>query len=159
MDKHHQGDPFEIFFHEHRQVLDRLRELETAVTSIVENGFSAQAFSRIADVIRFFNTDFRKHDQREEKMLFPMIETYAKGSTAPFRAEHRQLWSAFDRLQKSVMDVETSKVHGSTIRELVDASRLIIDLLRTHVSRENDELFPLAKKVLPAETYPQFRKI
>jgi hemerythrin-like domain-containing protein len=153
MENHSTNDPFEILHTEHREVLGRLQELEEAVTSIVGKGFSAAAFSRIAGVIRFFSTEFKNHDRSEEKVLFPLIEAHIEGVTATYRAEHRQLWSAFDRLQKSVQDVEMSKVHGSTIREIVDASRTIIDLLRAHVARENGELFPLAKKVLSKEEF------
>lgn len=146
-------DPFDILQKEHEEVLSRLQELEDAVTSITGKGFTGESFSHIARVIRYFGTDFKKHDRGEEKVLFPLIEAHVAGSTAPYRSEHRQLWSAFDRLQRSVQDVEMSKVHGSTIREIVEASRAIIDLLRGHVAKEDGELFPLAKKVFSEEDY------
>ncbi len=152
-------DPFDILENEHDEVLARLQELEDAVTSITCKGFSGESFAHIAKVIRFFNTDFRKHDRGEEKVLFPLIEARLAGSTASYRSEHRQLWSAFDRLQRSVQDVEMSKVHGSTIREIIDASKVIIDLLRSHVAREDDELFPLAKKVFLQEDYTRLQII
>lgn len=159
MENHLKTDPFEVLHAEHREVLLKLQELEDAVTSIVGKGFSAEAFSRIAGVIRFFGTEFKKHDRIEEQVLFPLIEAHIQGSTSMYRVEHRQLWSAFDRLQKSVQDVEMSKVHGSTIREIVDASRAIIELLRIHVAKENGELFPLAKKVLSEEEFSKLTAI
>jgi len=159
MENHTFADPFEILDNEHREVLAKLSELEDAVGSIVGKGFTGESFARIASVIRFFSVEFKNHDRNEEKVLFPLIEAHIAGSTAPYRSEHRQLWSAFDRLQRSVQAVEMSKVHGSTIREIVEAAKEIIEQLRGHVARENSVLFPLAKKVLTKEDVVQLQKI
>ncbi len=145
------NSPLQKLREDHAVALSWLQKLDAAVSSIVSEGFSVSSFTQIAEIITYINTDFRKHDEREEKILFPVVESYRPGMTGIYRSEHRQLWSAFRRLEKSVHDVEMSKVHGSSIRELLDASRAIVILLRQHIQRENTELLPFAESTISGE--------
>ncbi len=143
--------PLDKLHEDHAIALSWLQRLDGAIASIVNEGFSASSFAEIAQIIRYINTDFRKHDEREEKYLFPVIEAHSAGMTGGYRAEHRQLWSAFRRLEQSVRDVEMSKIHGSSLRELIDASRAIVMLLRQHIQRENTQLLPFAENNMTSE--------
>ncbi len=145
------SSPLHKLHEDHAVALTWLQRLDAAISSIVNEGFSASSFTEIAEIIKYINTDFRRHDEREEKFLFPVIESHSTGMTGSYRAEHRQLWSAFRRLEQSVRDVEMSKIHGSSLRELIDASRAIVMLLRQHIQRENTELLPFAERAMTSE--------
>jgi hemerythrin-like domain-containing protein len=146
-------DPIEALMHEHELGLHQLGLMADAAKSIQVNGFSAGAFQTIADAIRFIGTEIRRHNEKEERLLFPLIDRHVSGPPSAMRQEHRELWRAFNELLKSVRDVEDGRIHGSSIRELVQMVNFIVEHLRDHIDKENTVLFPMAKQVLTEEEY------
>jgi hemerythrin-like domain-containing protein len=148
-------DPIGALQREHEAGLQRLTRLENAAEAIRTTGFSAEAFEEIADVIRWFNTDVRRHTEQEEHCLFPMMELHVAGLPEVLRSEHRELRSASGLLLQTVNEVEEGRIRGSSIQEVVQISKLIVELMRNHIAKENNLLFPLAKEVLTPVEYGQ----
>ena len=151
-------DPIEILMKEHEDGLKRLSELGGAAEYINANGFSFAAYSEITGAIRFINSEIRKHNEKEEKFLFPLMDRHADRQTIVMRNEHRELWKLFNRLLESVEDVEEGRIHPTTIRELVQSSKSLVELLTEHIRKENDLLFPMAKRMLTETEYEQLRQ-
>lgn len=150
-------DPFLLLIEEHDQSNRLLGGMENAVESIRLNGFSAEAFNQIADAVRFIDASIRLHHEREEEYLFPLLERHHPGSTDLIRKEHRSLWSALRHLLKIVQDIEEGRLHGTSIRELLQTSRFLIDLVTSHTRRENHVLFPMARKSLTTTEWNELR--
>lgn len=146
-------DPIGLLRIEHEEGLKHLERLGNAADSIKSNGFSVEAFEEIVDAVRWMNTDVRRHTDREEKYLFPLIERHSSNLPELMRGEHRELGTAFTQLLDIVREIEEGKVRGSSIYEVVQISYLIVDLMRIHINRENQFLFPLAKKILSVSEY------
>jgi hemerythrin-like domain-containing protein len=151
------SDPFSVLMQEHHSAVKQLSQLEQAVNSINAEGFTRQAFESIAEAIRFFEDEFRKHDRKEEQFLFPLLEKHEPGITREYRNEHRELWSAFHHLLSCVNDVEDGRLRGSSRQELVETATRIVQLLRTHIVNENTVLFVKAKKLFSEEEYKEFQ--
>ncbi len=147
--QHH--DPLAILMEEHHHAIKQLLKLEKAVGSMNDSGFNRDAFEVLAETIRFFERDFRKHDQKEEQLLFPMLEKHQPGITIAYRSEHRELWGEFNHLLSCVHDVEDGRLRGSSRVELVESAKRLIDLLRTHIINENTFLFSQTKNLLTPE--------
>lgn len=154
-----QRDPIEILRKEHVEGLKHLALLENATESLRHNGFSAEAFEQIAESIRWMNTDVRRHTEREEKYLLPLLDRHVIGLPDIVRNEHRELRSAVGQLLNSVQEVEEGKIRGSTILEIVQIATLIVELMRKHIATENNLLFPMTKEVLTAREYDDLKQL
>lgn len=152
------GDPIAVLRKEHVDSLDQLAKLENASDSIRFSGFSAEAFHSVAEAIRYIELEFRKHDEKEEQHLFPIIEKHRPGETRIYVEEHRELWRAFRELKTLVQNVEDGRIHGSSIIDLIQTAQFIVDHLRTHIEREEEVLFPLVKQLFTNEDYKRLTK-
>jgi hemerythrin-like domain-containing protein len=148
-------DPVTILEEEHKEGLLHLTRLENAADSIHANGFSAEAFEEIIDAVRWMNVDVRAHINREEQYLFPVIERYGTDLPELLRHEHRELRTSFSQFFEIVREIEQGRMRGSSIHEVVQISLHIVNIMRSHILRENLELFPLAKRLLTTEELTQ----
>ena len=151
-------DPIECLLREHDEGMKHLAILENAADYIKTHGFSVEAFNQIGESIRFIDAEIRRHNEKEEQYLFPLLERHLNGPSKVMRNEHRLLWGEFNRLQTCVHDIEEGRVRGSSITELIQLSKTIVDLLRNHIEKENKVLFPMAKQVLTDGEYETLRE-
>ena len=105
-------DPIEILMKEHEEALKQLALMKSASLSIQQNGFSVEAFEQIAFAINFIDSDIRHHNEREEKILFPLIGKYVIESTMVMIHEHRELWKKFSELSLLVKNVKEGKIQN-----------------------------------------------
>jgi hemerythrin-like domain-containing protein len=146
-------DPLELLVQEHEEGLKFIRRLREAAEDIRTRGFSTPAFERVGEAIRFFDTEMRRHNEKEEEFLLPLLGHYIPGAPLQMRREHRAIWAAFEELRGYVHDIEEGRLRGSAIMDLVECANLIVEMLGEHIARENDELFPAAKRLLNVEEY------
>lgn len=126
---------------DHVQVLAQLADVEHRALAAEDPSAPLSAFSS------FLASEVLHHFTLEEDALFPLLGhhlSYEMGPLAVMLAEHAE----FRRLQEALTDAlrtgdrNTQRVHA----------RAIIDLLRDHIAKEDDVLFPLAEEMLaPAE--------
>lgn len=64
------------------------------------------------------------------------------------KGEHRDLWDAFSDLLAAVREVEEGRLHGTSIRNVVSIAEMIVDLMRTHIRREDTILYPAIRQLL-----------
>lgn len=140
--------PIDLLLEDHARGLDQLSMLEQAAESIRANGFSPEAFEQIAATIRWMNTEVRKHTEIEERHLFPLVESHMKAVADQVRGEHRDLWDAFSDLLTAVKEVEEGRLHGTSIRNVVMITGMIVELMRAHIRRENTIMFPAVRELL-----------
>jgi len=150
-------DPIETFRKENEEALEIISQLGSAAEFISENGFSFDAFEQIVNVVEFIDDKVRKHTEKEEKILFPLMERHINGRTQSMRIEHKELWRAFATLKDCVKDVEDLRIHAMTVRDLVASSRTIVEYLVKHIQKENGVYFPEAKEILTQIEYEQLR--
>ncbi len=142
----------EILMEEHRVIERVLAALEKAATRL----------SRGEDVyLRFFSgTSYllngfadRYHHKKEECVLLPALVENGlsadNGPVATMIAEHEEA----RRLAQRLMQVTERYLSGDvSAREQVIFSALgYVSLLRRHMYKEDNGLFPLVEKVIPAE--------
>jgi hemerythrin-like domain-containing protein len=135
------GDPLARFEREHEEALAALRRLEQAALALRAPGDPAPHFAVARETHAFLAGPVKAHNQNEERALFPELGPDAP--TAPFIAEHLSLW----RLER---DLEQA-LRVSDAARAADTALELIDLLRAHIARENDALFPMARALLGDE--------
>ena len=145
-------DPIEILMAEHEAGLSQLAELDKAILFIEANGFDDESISKIKIAISFINDEIRFHNEKEEIHLFPLLAKHVTGPTMVMEHEHRELWDAFTKLK--ILMEQNDKIYFELNKEnIVNTSKFIIELLSSHIYKENNILFPMAKNSLTKEEY------
>ena len=130
------------FSMEHEQALAALDRLQRAATAL-DHGDPAEPHLRtVREVCETMCTTVWEHNDNEERALFPLLGEDA--SCEPFRQEHQVLRELEHRLH-TALDGPTPE------RDIPPVAHALVDLLRAHIQREDEVLFPLARELLGAE--------
>ncbi len=139
-------DPIEVLLAEHRTILQVLDEVERECRRVEAQAVLREAFW--LDLLRFADEfDTRLHHEKEERILFPALEqrglSPTSGPTAVLRDEHLRIhhWQA--RIAEAITRREKSRLAAATAH--------YVDVVRSHVLKENQILFPLARRLIPAD--------
>lgn len=146
----------EILMEEHRVIERVLTALERASSRL----------SKGEDVyLRFFTgtTVFIKnfadgcHHQKEEGILFPaMVENGLSKQTGPLAVmlvEHEEGRRLTQKMRQAIEHLQTRDDAGRN--ELVQNAMGYVKLLRQHIYKEDNILFPMADKVIPTAQQQQ----
>lgn len=134
----------QILSDEHRTVLEQLDRLEAAL-----GGASGEVdIAAVEGVLRFFQTGLPIHRRKEEEILFPLLGDrigHEEGPVACMLHEHEIERGLVDQLCDAVERAKRGAATGGQARA---AGHAILDLLRNHIAKEDNILFPLAEQVL-----------
>jgi hemerythrin-like domain-containing protein len=122
---------------DHLGVLQRLAEVETAI---------GRAASDFSDFAGFLESEVMQHFALEEQALFPLLARHLgvdDGPLAVMNSEH----ATFRRLLGDLRDGVRAG-DGAAQRR---AGGEIVSLLRAHIAKEDNVLFPMAARVLSPE--------
>ncbi len=132
-------DPITRFEEEHRHALRVLDELESAVVEVERGESLTLNLVRIREAHRFISSAVRQHNENEERALFRLLGEEAP--TGVFVEEHAELRELEQQLADALESPEPAAGVGPPAHALVG-------LLRAHIEREDQVLFPLARTLL-----------
>jgi hemerythrin-like domain-containing protein len=136
------GDPLRRLEAEHRDALAALLRLELAALALEHGAPPEPHLDTVREVLAILTTAVRAHNDSEEAALFPLLADQAP--SAVFVDEHRELRALEQRLAR--------ELDGPRDRQALAATALaIVELLRAHIAREDEVLFPMARALLGAE--------
>lgn len=141
--------PTETLSAEHRIIERVLGALDRMAHDAFDRGHVdvAAAKSAVAFLREFADT---RHHGKEEARLFPAMEDAGlpqhQGPTAVMRYEHELGRAEVGRMAGSVRDFEEGK--GGAADAFAFAARTFTDLLREHIAKEDQVLFPMADRTL-----------
>ncbi len=145
--------PTEILSHEHRVIEWVLGCLDAMAERCERDGrLDGESARQSIDFLRAFAD--RCHHAKEENELFPLLESRGfsadAGPTAVMRAEHTQGRSLIAAMEQAIPAAAAADVAGR--RAWVEAARRYSILLRDHIQKEDECLFPMADQTLrPSE--------
>jgi hemerythrin-like domain-containing protein len=132
------GDPLVRFQAEHQEALMVLGRLEGAALALRRANDAAANLAPVLEAHAFLSTAVRAHNDNEERALFPLLGDDAP--TAVFIDEHREL---------RALEAELARVaRAGDVRRTADVALEMVALLRAHIAREDDVLFPMARERL-----------
>jgi len=150
----------EILVHEHHLILETLHALESLATR-VDAGEKAdrQDVLRFADFFRSF-ADACHHGKEEDILFAALIDVGFPRGSGPIGImlqEHEQGRRHVRRIR------ELAQRPGEWTAEedeaFVGAARGFVDLLRDHIAKEDDILYPMAEAHLPAAELDRIREL
>lgn len=145
----------EIFYEDHEHALSQLNGLEKQLQFIQQGGEVEKAKIHLISFSRFLEIALDIHFVQEEEALFPFLvqKMGPNGPVAVMEHEHEDLRAAQMKLKEELSKDEINKEivlhHGS----------LILNVLRDHIMKENQVLFPLSQQVLSEEDWEKAEKI
>jgi hemerythrin-like domain-containing protein len=135
-------DPFAVLLTEHEHALAALARLESAAEGLEADPACEPDRRAVRAVLDLLQGPVRDHNEKEERALVPLL-----GEDAPvaiFEEEHRALWTLEQELGCLLAGP------GDDPR-VVPVAREIVHHLRSHIQRENEVLFPMARALLGPE--------
>lgn len=137
----------DVLLGEHQTILAVVDETERECRRVEEGSALREPFWR--DVLRFADEfDHGLHHEKEEQLLFPALERVGlsvdQGPTAVLRDEHRRIRFWRSRLEQTLVARDRTRLAATAASYL--------DVLRAHVMKENQILFPLCRRLLDAAT-------
>ena len=139
MGDHAVTDPLVRFGMEHEQALAALDRLERAAVALAARDPAEPHLRTVREVRETLITTVREHNENEERVLFPLICDDAP--CALFEEEHVALRELEHRLEQAVEGPHPE-------RDIPPVAHALVDLLKAHIEREEQVLFPMARALL-----------
>jgi hemerythrin-like domain-containing protein len=144
--------PLEMLSACHGRVERQCQTLLRLVPHLATNGSDQAAREAAQNVMRYFDTSAKHHHADEEENLFPMLLEYAPEAELPrlralvdaLLAQHRELELAWSQLRWKLEGIWLGMTPDLDAEEV----GRMVELYRRHIAREEDELLPLAARVL-----------
>ncbi len=152
--------PLAVLEREHVRALEVLGLLRGASLCLrlgelsPESPVHDRGMEHLGKVLEFFEKDLKLHFQREEEVLFSVLEKYVGTEKSPTRLlleEHNQVWRYYDQLKERLVELQ-GKAGEPSEAYIQKVQGLIHDLgkfLQEHIRKEDESLFPLAKSLVP----------
>jgi hemerythrin-like domain-containing protein len=144
----------EVLSEEHRVIEQVLNTLEAGADRL-ESGqpVRPEFFLSAVDFIRGFADGC--HHRKEEGVLFKRMEAQGvpvQGGPLGVMLSEHDLGRQYTRaLHSAAQDMQSGD--SSANRRVIQSSRSYVALLRQHIYKEDNILFPMADRVIPAERY------
>ena len=148
--------PVELVHATHADIRRHARILEQLAAHVASRGCDPEARDVAAIVLRFFEAAGGAHHRQEEVELFIAVEAHVPSAELNatrallhrLRRDHEGIASTWARLRP---DLEALAA-GATAPLDAEAARQFAAIQAAHIEREEAELMPLARRVLPART-------
>ncbi|MEK7288523.1 MAG: hemerythrin domain-containing protein, partial [Elusimicrobiota bacterium] len=138
-------------------VLSREHQVALQKLSLFEKALQAFDCQAIEETIHFFDEKLILHRRKEEEVLFPALGRYIgtkEGPIACMLEEHRDEKEKIDVIRNALQ--ENSGLLAK--KRIQEAGRYILELLRNHIAKEDNILFPLAEQTLTEEDKKEIQK-
>ena len=154
------GHPIGILMEEHKAMLGRADKLKVAVGLIQEACdvvYVGDALTELKTVVRDF-VDAEKHYQREENVLFPMMERH--GITEPPAV----MWMEHDKIREikrklsSLVERWNNMAFQDFRTLLAPIAETMCEILPDHFFKENNILFSSALQVVTSAEWEDVRR-
>jgi len=147
------GHMISVLMDEHEKILGFLDQLLNCTSEIQESGSRQAAGNRIKKLVSLAEhlVGAEPHHQREEQALFPELEKRGiQGPPQVMVEEHQRM----RLLKHKILDLGKGVEQKNWLvfqQELQVAVEGLVTMLRQHIAKENDILFPMALQAIQEE--------
>ena len=164
---------FQMLVDEHKITLAKLDEFEKNLLDIKKEGINKDRNSKLGEFFEFLDDKIVLHNLKEEKVLFPyihdrMIDNGEHGTgpipeTAVDMLEHDHIKTMeLATLTFSLLGISsrlTDQVSNALLIDTaIEQGLALVELLRLHIFREDNVVFPLAHKYLTENDFDKIRE-
>jgi hypothetical protein len=149
-----------ILMEEHKvlqQHLEKLRGIVDRIAHVSSFADASEEMGQLKGIADDF-MDAEKHYKREENVLFPILEKHGVSEPpAIMWMEHNKLREAKKRFNSLVQGYSNMNFKDFR-KELAESAETIINVLGSHLMKENNILFPTALRVVTDEEWKEARR-
>ncbi len=141
-------EPIRRLLADHVAVIALLDRLEAAFTGAAPAAYPPV----IAQAVRFFEYELPLHIDQEDGGLFPPLEEHLgrdSGPCAVMRAEHEEITA----LGRAFVRLAARDFGAESWQEMARVSRDVSNILREHLFKEEQILFPMSQRLLSPEAF------
>src|SRR5574338_119967 len=162
-----------LFMDEHKTTMAKIDELEATLIEIRKEGITKDRNKKLGAFFEFLDDKIVLHNLKEERVLFPflhdrMIDSGEHGTgpvpdTAVDMLENDHInMMELATLTFSLMGISSRLTdpvsHALLIDTAIEQGLSLVELLRLHIFREDNVVFPLAHKYLTPEDFDEITK-
>ncbi len=155
-------DPYlQALMDEHHHFIAKLKTFEEALLLIRKEGLTVQHRSQLSNFFKFFDHTIHSHGKKEEKELFPLLrqKLIESGEHSPDKktgvdlleddhTQALQLAAVSFNLLGLCHRLSDPKSQFEVLDLALTQAHALVELMRLHIFRENEVIFPLAQKYL-----------
>lgn len=160
------------FMDEHVPFMQELKAFEEAIVSIQQAGYTKESDARLRHFFHSLEQMFAPHSRREEAALFPLLRErliasgeHGSGSvpataTEVMEDEHAkamQLAAVVVNFLGLVFRLPDEKSAMIVLDAALEQGKNLVELLRLHVFREDNVLFPLAHRLISTAEFDEMQ--
>ena len=160
------------FREEHVAFMEELNAVEAAILSIQKCGYTKESDAKLRHFFHYLDQEFTPHSRREEAALFPLlrerlIESGEHGSgsarataTDVMEDEHAkamQLAAVVVNFLGLVFRLPDERSGMIVLDAALAQGKNLVELLRLHVFREDNVVFPLAHRLISQAEFGQMQ--
>lgn len=153
---------------EHKLILNALEKFEVTLVEIRKDGITKERNTRLGNFFQFLDETIVMHNLKEERILFPILHdrlidkgeksTASIPETAVDMLENDHIkMMQLTTLSFSLMGMASRLTDMPSRAVLVDTAveqgKSLVELIRLHLFREDNVVFPLAQKHLSTEEF------
>ncbi len=175
MQKKEMSDTIKTFMDEHREVLKVVEEFEKGIVAYKTNGYSLtneinESFSKF---FKCFDEELLPHNRKEEKVLFPILNKklilageHSKGAKQVTaidvmeddHVKFIQLGALAFNLLGLATRIADERSRTFVLDTAYETSRELVELIKLHIYREDETLFPLAQQYISKDEFEVLRE-
>lgn len=153
------GHPIHTFMEEHKSILGFVDKLQYIIDLLSD----AKDFDEVKEEIKMLRhvsehlVEADKHHQREEEVLFPILEKF--GVTEPpeiMKEDHKELKAK--KLELYKLSKENKIPYSDFIGRIKRVADYLINELPNHIYKEDNILYPMALQVIPKNKWPNIKE-
>ncbi|XP_051144695.1 zinc finger protein BRUTUS-like [Andrographis paniculata] len=134
------SSPIRIFVLFHKAIRNELDGLNRSAMALATNR-SGGDIKPFIDKCLFVRSIYRHHCNAEDEVIFPALDIRVKNVARTYSLEHEGESALFDQLF-TLLDSNT-KIEESYKRELASCTRALQTSISQHMSKEEEQVFPL----------------
>lgn len=157
---------------EHVSFMEELNAFEAAILSIKKSGYTKELDARLRHFFNYLDQEFTPHSRREEASLFPLLRERLiasgehGGGSVPTTAtevmedEHAkamQLAAVVVSFLGLVFRLPDERSAMIVLDAALEQGKNLVELLRLHVFREDNVVFPLAHRLISAAEFERMQ--
>ena len=160
------------FRDDHVPFMEELNAFEAAIVSIQKNGYAKESDAKLRHFFHYLDQEFTPHSRREEATLFPLLRErliasgeHGSGSapataTEVMEDEHAkamQLAAVVVNFLGLVFRLPDERSAMVVLDAALEQGKNLVELLRLHVFREDNIVFPLAHRLISIAEFDEMQ--
>jgi hemerythrin-like domain-containing protein len=157
---HHFGQPIALMTDCHRRIERFLETMKTVASTARGGELTGEQRLALSGALQYFRDSAPKHTADEELSLFPRLRAAGGAEVEAVLAEIEKLETDHvraDRLHREVNQLgeawlRNGRLPNDAAEQLLSFLEKLSTMYAAHIALEDDRVFPVAERVLSAET-------